>query len=232
MTWRQLKRNGFNLEHFCGGSIIAPEWILTAAHCCQGSFIKRPISLKVVAGGISLSKNEGVEQTRFARKIIPHYAYGVNSEEENDICLIRVGQPFLFNQHVSSLKLPQPFEFYPRGTQLTVSGWGKINSEIDVLPDRLKKVNVNVISDMVCRLEYQQVATIKRSMLCAGYHRGGGDSCEGDSGGPLIEERSRTIAGIVSFGNGCGERFFPGVYTQVSFYIQWIKQVIASNFND
>ena len=69
-------------------------------------------------------------------------------------------------------------------------------------------------------------------MLCAGYHRGGGDSCEGDSGGPLIEERSRTIVGIVSFGNGCGERFFPGVYTQVSFYIHWIKQVIASNLND
>ena len=229
MNLFQLRRNGFHFEHFCGGSIITPIWILTAAHCCQGSFIKRPMSIKIVAGGISLSQNEGIEQTRFSRNIISHYAYGINSEEENDICLIQVGQPFLFNQHVSQINLPQPFEFYPRGTKLTVSGWGKLTTEVDVLPDRLKKVDVNVISDMVCKLEYRQVASIKRTMLCAGYHQGGSDSCEGDSGGPLVDERSRTIVGIVSFGNGCGERLFPGVYTQVSFYVSWIKQVIANN---
>ena len=202
---------------------------MTAAHCCEASFIKRPSSIKIVAGGISLRRDEGVEQERFASLIHPHERYGHNNEEQNDICLIKVRQPFLFNRQVSNIMLPQKWEYYPPGKMLMVSGWGKLNSETESLPDTLQKVRVPVVSDSECRREYRRVATITKSMLCAGYHQGGRDSCEGDSGGPLVDESTGKVVGVVSFGLGCGRPMYPGIYTQVSFYIDWIEGVLRNS---
>ena len=143
--------------------------------------------------------------------------------------MIKVRQPFLLNNHVSRIQLPDKFEYYPPGKMLMASGWGKLSSESEYLPDTLQKVRVPVVSDEECRQEYRQVAKISRSMLCAGYHQGGRDSCEGDSGGPLVDERMRKQVGIVSFGLGCARPNYPGIYTQVSFYVDWIARVMANN---
>ena len=85
-------------------------------------------------------RNEGVEQERFASMIISHEYYGKNifgesNQEQNDICMIKVRQPFLLNNHVSRIELPDQFQYYPPGEVLMVSGWGQLSSENGILPD-------------------------------------------------------------------------------------------------
>merc|ERR1712106_900727 len=110
-------------------------------------------------------------------------------------------------------------EEYPAGTQCTVSGWGT-TSEGGSLGRVLMKVTVPVVSDDDCRGAYGQ-DDIADSMICAGLDAGGKDSCQGDSGGPFM--CGSQLSGVVSWGYGCAEPGFPGVYTQTSYFISWLN---------
>ena len=167
--------NGFHFSHFCGGSIVASEWVVTAAHCCEG---RRPIGIKVVAGGVSLQQDEGVEQTRFARLVIIHERYGQPVPEENDICMIKLRNPFVLTENVNEVILPRRWEEVPSGSMVTVTGWGRVRDDDSPLSDILEKVSVPVVSDRKCKKEYEFVTEIARSMLCAGFDDGGKDSCQ------------------------------------------------------
>jgi len=213
---------GIGQTHFCGGSIIDKDWVLTAGHCCAGQL---PLTMHVVAGGIQLNTFEDEEQTRNLQKIIGHPNYDSNTIS-NDICLLHLQESLQFNDWVQPIALPTQGQEYEAGTECTVTGWGTTSEGGFILPNKLHKVNVPVVSDEECNVSYSGTNPILDSMICAGLPEGGKDSCQGDSGGPFV--CGEDVSGIVSWGVGCARPGYPGVYTQTSYFVDWIMETMAA----
>lgn len=214
----------------CGGSILDENTIIDAAHCVRGV---DPTILRVVAGEHSLRTDSGLEQNRGVTRFVMHENYRPTTFE-NDISLLFLDAPLdLTVPSAQPILLPPPTEeFDPApGLMVSVSGWGTTSSG-GVISDQLRSVEVPVVSDDVCNTAYGGTASspeVYPSMICAGdISNGGVDSCQGDSGGPLYvtpldgnAAEARQI-GIVSWGQGCALAGYPGVYTQVSYFLDWI----------
>jgi len=197
------------VSHYCGGSIINQNWIVTAAHCAQGNLIQ----YSVVAGELVLNSNEGTEQTRGVTRIIEHPDYN-SWTLDSDIALMRLDSPLSLNLYVRPVTLPSA-QFEVAG-DLVVAGWGAL-TEGGQSPDRLMKVTVPFVPREECEENYG-AGEITEGMICAG--EGGKDSCQGDSGGPM--HQGETLVGIVSWGIGCARPGYPGVYANVPHYVNWI----------
>lgn len=208
-------------SHSCGGSILDATTILNAAHCVDG--INNFARLRVVAGDHTLSDTTGNEQTSDVANVIMHASYS-SSTYENDIAIIKLVTPLdLSGPTAQPVNLPESQSEPAVGSLLTVSGWGTTSAGGSI-SDVLLKVDVPVVSDAECETKYG-AGTILPSMLCAGDTTNGGiDSCQGDSGGPLFAGSGTTAVqhGIVSWGQGCADALYPGVYTQVSYFLDWI----------
>merc|ERR1719243_569935 len=138
----------------------------------------------------------------------------------NDICILGLADSAdPSSQFIDVIELPISGEEYDAGTMCTVTGWGT-TTEGGSLGRVLQKVDVPVVSDSDCRDAYG-VNDVYDSMICAGLPQGGKDSCQGDSGGPFM--CGNQLSGIVSWGYGCAEASYPGVYTQTSYFIDWIN---------
>ena len=138
---------------------------------------------------------------------------------ENDISLLKISEPFTFNDVVQAIPLPEVGESFSGSA--TVTGWGTLSSG-GSSPAILQKVDVPIVSDAECRSAYGS-NDIYDSNICAG--EAGKDSCQGDSGGPLACEGK--LCGVVSWGIGCGYPGYYGVYTEVSYFIDWITENAA-----
>merc|ERR1719312_1005618 len=210
--------------HFCGGTVLNENWVVTAAHCCAGQI---PLLMHVVAGGIKLNNAEGEEERRDIEKIIGHPEYS-SKLLTNDICLLKLKKPLVMTEFIKPIALPESMEEYDAGTKAIVTGWGTMSEGALILPNVLHKVTVPIISDAECGDDYSMNGIdIAPSMVCAGLPKGGKDSCQGDSGGPFIHAEQKTLVGVVSWGIGCGREGYPGVYTQVSHFIDWIEETMA-----
>ncbi|XP_077384212.1 trypsin-2 isoform X1 [Festucalex cinctus] len=199
--------------HFCGGSLVNENWVVSAAHCYKSR-------VEVRMGEHNIRITEGTEQFISSSRVIRHPRYS-SYNIDNDIMLIKLSKPATLNQYVKPVALPSSCA--PAGTMCKVSGWGNtMSSTAD--KNKLQCLDIPILSERDCKNSYPGMIT--QSMFCAGYLEGGKDSCQGDSGGPVV--CNGELQGVVSWGYGCAEKNHPGVYAKVCIFNDWLETTMAS----
>ncbi|KXJ23520.1 Plasma kallikrein [Exaiptasia diaphana] len=216
--------------NYCGGSIIARDWIVTAAHCFSKS--RNPRDYTVTIGEHNLKDTDGDEQKIAIKKIICHPRYNEYKHHkfDYDVALLKLKTNITYTDMVRPICLPTK-RFSP-GTNCYVTGWGYL-FETEPGPSVLRQAIVPLISQKDCEKNFKdQDHPISSRMLCAGKAKGGAnDACEGDSGGPLscmASSGAWELAGVVSWGVGCASKDRYGVYANMENLKGWIKRVVHS----
>ncbi|KAG8581671.1 hypothetical protein GDO81_007749 [Engystomops pustulosus] len=221
-SWPWLVNIRLNGELICGGVLLGDAWVLTAAHCFNGNM--NELHWTVVAGQYNLNKEENEKAPYQVNRIITHPKFNQKTFN-NDIALLELTSSVVVSPSAIPVCLPAvPMDPTP-GTNCYIAGWGSLYED-GPPSDVIMEARVPVLSQESCKSTLGK-DMLTNTMFCAGYLTGGIDSCQGDSGGPLTcqdpTSKQYVIYGITSWGNGCGERGKPGVYTRVTAFIEWIR---------
>ncbi|KAG4073309.1 hypothetical protein HA402_002654 [Bradysia odoriphaga] len=211
--------------HICGATLINENHLLTAAHCVtdpKTNVVFSPSVFLLIGNTLSTQQcrtNLGC-QMRLTTHVFAHPKYDYKSMD-HDIAVIRVSSPFKFTStfyNLSRIERTPPVNY-----SCSIAGWGKTTQHDGPHSINLRHVNVTIMDRARCNRSYG--GQIRREMICAGTYEGGKDSCQGDSGGAIL--CGNHVAGVVSFGRVCGDVNYPGVYTNVVYYNDWIDSVLS-----
>ncbi|EDS42890.1 trypsin 7 [Culex quinquefasciatus] len=201
-------------EHWCGGSLIGSRWVLTAGHCVDVS------DLPLIKVRVGSTHHESGGQLVEIQRVLQHPLYDL-APFDYDFALLELDEAVQLGEEFYAVELPGRDEPVEDGQMLQVSGWGDTQNA-EECDDVLRATNVPTVNQEECRRAYSGIHEITDRMICAGFQAGGMDACQGDSGGPLVA--GRTVVGVVSWGKGCAQPGYPGVYGRVAAVRDWIEE--------